>query len=185
MVLKYSIQFIVFTVHQSVFQKNCFCVIGDLIVFLVPDLIWSLFWISLSLLICIWSKSLRFLHNSLNHLLLTIFQKTTWQFTVSSWILIWFSVHWFSRFYICLQYTDSVWLVLIFVNCLNLCRLYYKFLLRICILTLKSKLQKKNRKRFNSPPPPLELRPNTYFNMVFKGEVVDVEKIFSLTQLKG
>ena len=113
LLLEYSLQFIVFTVHQSVFQKNCFCVTGDfLIVFLVPDLIWFLFWISLSLLMCIWSKSLRFLHNSLNHLLLTIFQKTTWQFTVSSWILIWFSVHWFSRFHICLQCTDSVWLIL-------------------------------------------------------------------------
>ena len=94
-------------------RKTVFCVTSDfLIVFLVPDLIWFLFWISLSLLICIWYKSFRFLHNSLNHLLLTIFQKTTWQFTVCFWILIWFSVYWFSRFHICLQCTDSVWLIL-------------------------------------------------------------------------
>ena len=96
----------------------------------------------MTLLICIWSKSLRFLHN---------------QYTVCFWILIWFSVHWFSRFYICLQYTDSVWLVLIFVNCLNLCRLHYKFLLRICILTLKRKFAKRIEKGSIHPPPLLNL----------------------------
>ena len=128
LVLKYSIQFIVFTVHQSVFQKNCFCVIGDLIVFLVPDLIWSLFWISLSLLICIWSKSLRFLHNSLNHLLLTVFQKNC--LTVHCQFLNFNLV--FSTLVFQISYLSAVhWFCVIgfiFVNCLNLCRLHSKFL---------------------------------------------------------
>jgi len=77
LLLKYSLQFIAFTVHQSVFQKNCFfcnwCLSNR---FLVSNLIWFLFWINLSVLICSWSKSLKLLHNSLNYLLLTAFQKT-------------------------------------------------------------------------------------------------------------
>ena len=82
---------------------------------------------------------------------------------VCSWILICFSVHWFSRFHTCLQCTDSVWLVLYLLIVWTSADCILSFFKEFVFLHWKANLRK-DSKRVQFTPPPLELRPNTYFN---------------------